>query len=75
MSLLLRHTPGEWDGTFTVLARELARDLLLDGDIAVAINNEVRLRMLTGYDPDRDCLIFTGSETIDLTDIDEIEVR
>lgn len=49
MSLLLRHTPGEWDGTFAIVLEALVRDLLSDGEpIAIRINNEAQLRTLTG---------------------------
>lgn len=74
MSLLLRHIPGEWDGTFTVLVRELARDLLLDGPVEITVNNEARLRSLAGYDAAADALIFEGNETIDVDDISEVQL-
>ena len=74
MSLRLWYKPGEWDGTFAVAARALVADLLLDGDVPVLINNEVRLRTLTGYDPAGDRLIFEGNETVPLTEVSEIEV-
>ena len=72
MSLTLRHTPGEWDGTFSVLVRALATDLLLDGDTEVVINGEPRT--LASFDADADRLVFTGGDPVDVGDLDEIEV-
>lgn len=41
MSLLLMHTPGEWDGTFFVTATALINDLLSDGEpIGVTFTTE-----------------------------------
>lgn len=74
MILLQNTTPGAWDGTFAVLIRELARDLLLDGDTEIAVNNEARLRTLTGYRSAGDRLVFTGGETIAVEEITEIQV-
>lgn len=72
MSMLLRHTPGEWDGTFELTAEKMITNLLTDGPVEILVNNEVRLRTLVGYQPGT--LVFLGNETEDLSEISEIEV-
>lgn len=72
MSMLLRHTPGEWDGTFTLVAEKLVTDLLRDGPIEILVNNEVRLRTLVGFQGTT--LIFRGNETENLLDVSELEI-
>jgi hypothetical protein len=38
MSLHLMHTPGEWDGTFALVATALLTDLLSDGEPVHAVS-------------------------------------
>jgi hypothetical protein len=72
MSLLMRHTPGEWDGSFHLALEALVKDLLTDGATEVLVNNEVRLRTLKGYA--EGYLVFERNDRIRLIEIDEFEV-
>jgi hypothetical protein len=75
MSMTITHTPGEWDGTFTVLVREFARDLLLDGPVPGVSINGGPPRLLVGYDAEQDWLVFDENQVLDASaDIDEIAV-
>lgn len=73
MSLLLKHTPGEWDGTFAVTVGFLVEDVLSDGEpIDVLINGEPRPRTLTAYE--HNLLVFSDGYREDVLDVVAIEV-
>lgn len=79
MPLILKNTPDEWDGSFVVAARALIRDLLLDGDILLAVTDDEGSTVegtLTRLDADgsTEMLVFTDGRAVDLGDVHEIEV-
>lgn len=73
MSLLLKHTPGEWDGTFAFTAQAMITNLLDDGPIEITVNGGSP-RMLIRYDAGT--LVFEdGEENLFDGDIATIEVQ
>lgn len=74
MSLRLDHTPGEWDGTFAVVAGKLCEDMLLDGPFQISIDDEPA-RKLTGYERGHGELLFEDGSSASIYEITTIEVE
>lgn len=79
MPLILTHTPGEWEGTFTIAARALLTNLLPEGPLPARLTGEdgtVIEGTLTQFDwgSSTDTVFFADGRAADLDEVCRIEV-